>query len=138
MVSIFEEIWPQNLCEAFGSQILPHIFVHRSGCFVFAYWMIANVPQNAPPPSIGFPAYIYPDNIGDGGVCDMYNGVPCENDPSLCCYNTDLWCPTNGTECTADNGAYPIGDQPVFANQLTDYLALSVRQSVVTVPFSQV
>ena len=100
----------------------------RSGCFVFAYWMIANVPQNAPPPSIGFPGYIYPDAQGDGGICDMYDGVPCENDASLCCYDTERWCPTNGTECIADNGAYPIGDQPVFANQLTDYLALSVSQ----------
>ncbi|KAL3913163.1 MAG: hypothetical protein SGILL_006598 [Bacillariaceae sp.] len=87
--------------------------------------MIANVPQNAPPPSIGFPDYIYPDLIDEGGVCDMYNGTACQNDPTLCCYNTELWCPTNGTECIADNGAYPIGDQPVFNNQLTDHLALS-------------
>ena len=93
---------------------------------MFAYWMIANVPQNAPPPSIGFPDYIYPDVQGDGGACDMYNGTACNTDPDLCCYNTDLWCPPNGTECIADNGAYPFGDQPVFANQMTNYLALTV------------
>lgn len=95
-----------------------------SGCAALAYYLIANEEVKAPPPSIGFPGYIYPDAIGDDGVCDMYQGVACVNDPSLCCYNTELWCPTDDN-CRADNGAYPIGDQVVFGNQMFDYLSLS-------------
>jgi hypothetical protein len=96
-----------------------------SGCVVFVYWMIANAEPSAPPPSIGFPGYIYPDVQGDGGICDMYEGVPCTYNATLCCYNADRWCPSEDN-CTTDNGAYPIGDQPVFSNQLSYYLALSV------------
>ncbi|KAG7347179.1 sodium:solute symporter [Nitzschia inconspicua] len=95
-----------------------------SGCFVFAYYMIANQNPQAPPPSIGFPGYVYPDLQGDGGICDMYQGVACTNNATMCCYNAPLWCPSD-ENCTTDNGAYPIGDRPVFPNQLTDFLALS-------------
>ena len=69
-------------------------------------------------------SYIYPDGIGDGGICDMYEGVSCVNDDTLCCYNEELWCPSS-FNCRADNGAYPIGDQPIFQNQMGDFLALS-------------
>jgi Sodium:solute symporter family len=96
-----------------------------SGCAVFVYWMIANQDPKAPPPSIGFPGYVYPDLQGDGGICDMYQGIPCTNNATLCCYNADVWC-TSDDNCTTDNGAYPIGDQPIFSNQMTDYLALAV------------
>ena len=103
-----------------------------TGCLVTAIWFMSNSPE-APPPSVGMPKpdanataglYMYPDNIGDGGVCDMYQGVPCEFDPSACCYNQQLWCPSDDN-CTADNGAYPIGDQKIFPNQMTDAYALS-------------
>eukprot|EP00934_Nitzschia_sp_Nitz4_P005955 Nitzschia sp. Nitz4//scaffold243_size29414//16856//19408//NITZ4_008060-RA/size29414-augustus-gene-0.13-mRNA-1//-1//CDS//3329543843//5945//frame0 len=95
-----------------------------SGAAVTAYYLMAKEEPRAPPPSIGFPGYIYPDNVGDGGVCDMYEGVACSSDPTLCCYNADLWCPTDDN-CTADNGAYPIGDEPIFWNQMFNYLALT-------------
>lgn len=95
-----------------------------TGCMVLAFYMIKNSDPNAPPESIGFPGYIYPDGIGDGGICDEYEGVPCENDESFCCYNTDKWCPTDDN-CVADNGAYPFGDKPVFSNQMTDAVALT-------------
>lgn len=94
-----------------------------SGCIVLAYYLISNETR-APPPSIGFPGYVYPDAIGDDGVCDMYQGVSCENDATQCCYNADLWCPSDDN-CRADNGAYPIGDQPIFSNQMFDHLALT-------------
>jgi Na+/proline symporter len=100
-----------------------------SGCVVFAYWMIANQSPSAPPPSIGFPGYVYPDLMGEGGICDMYQGTNCTNDPRLCCYDETLWCPSDDN-CVADNGAYPFGDQPVFHNQMTDKLALTVRQAL--------
>jgi Na+/pantothenate symporter len=95
-----------------------------SGCAITAYYLIANSEPNAPPPSIGIPGYIYPDSIGDGGVCDSYQGIQCETDPNLCCYNTEMWCPSDDN-CRTDNGAYPFGDQPVFSNQMGNYLALS-------------
>lgn len=52
-----------------------------SACLYVAFYLIANQHPAASPPSIGFPAlpgfngsgYIYPDKIGQGGVCDMYN-----------------------------------------------------------------
>ena len=33
----------------------------------------------------------------------MYDGVPCTNDETLCCYNTEKWCPDDDN-CIADNG----------------------------------
>lgn len=61
------------------------------GVLVGSYWFIANESTDASPPSIGFPNYIYPDNIGDGGVCDMYNGTACQFNPGSCCYNKVGW-----------------------------------------------
>jgi Na+/proline symporter len=95
-----------------------------SGCVVCVFYLLANADLKAPPPSIGFPGYIYPDGEGEGGVCDIYEGITCSSDSSLCCYNTEKWCPSDDN-CRADNGAYPIGDQPVFGNQMGNYLALS-------------
>ena len=95
-----------------------------TGCMVCAFYLIANQEKSAPTPSIGVEGYIYPDNIGDGGVCDMYQGIPCTVDPTACCYNPAVWCPSPDN-CTADNGAYPIGDQRIFSNQLTEPTALS-------------
>jgi len=63
-----------------------------------SFYMIKNFPS-APPPSIGFPDYIYPDEA----TCQMYDGVPCTQDASLCCYNTEKWCPDE-SNCTLDNG----------------------------------
>lgn len=86
------------------------------GCLTLAFWAIKNEPS-APPPSIGFPDYIYPDLIGEGGVCDMYNGVACQNNATLCCYNPD--------NELADNGAYPFGDLPKFPDQMTNPYSLT-------------
>lgn len=113
-----------------------------------SFYMIKNFPS-APPPSIGFPDYIYPDDA----TCQLYDGVPCTQDASLCCYNAEKWCPDE-TNCTLDNGgeslfqlmrfsdiflvtrityfvlshrppAYPIGDQRSFPNQMTDAHSLA-------------
>lgn len=68
-----------------------------------------------------FAGYIYPDNIGDGGVCDMYQGVPCTVDTSQCCYNEDVWCPNGAPACDRyDRAAYPFGDKVIYPNSLTD------------------
>ena len=69
-----------------------------TGCCALAFYMIANA-EPAPPPSIGFPDYVYPDDE----TCQMYDGVPCTNDETACCYNTEKWCPDDDN-CTADNG----------------------------------
>ena len=87
-----------------------------SGCLVAAYYLIANFPS-APPPSIGFASpvatYVYPNS----DMCDMYGGVPCQNVTDACCTSPDV--------PFMDNGAYPLGDQRIFPNQLLDPLALS-------------
>lgn len=84
------------------------------GALVCAYWFIANAPA-APPPSIGFPGYVYPDKA----TSDLYEGVACVNDPSAWCYNAAKWCPS-ADDCTADNGAYPFGDQAIFYSEMSD------------------
>lgn len=95
------------------------------GCFACAVYMVVNEKIKAPPPSVGFPGYIYPDGVGDGGICDMYQGVACDTDASLCCYNAAVWCPDEVTNCTLDNGAYPFGDSRTFNAQMIDPNALS-------------
>jgi hypothetical protein len=57
----------------------------------------------------------------------MYEGVPCiEGDPSACCYNEALWCPSGAPNCERyDRAAYPFGDQRVYGGQMTDHLSLS-------------
>lgn len=84
------------------------------GCVTLAYYMIANATP-APPPSIGFPDYVYPDQE----TCDLYDGVPCNNYPDQCCYNAEKHCPSEDN-CVTDNGAYPIGDMRVFPDQMTN------------------
>jgi hypothetical protein len=65
-----------------------------------------------------FPGYVYPDTFGDP-ICDMYEGVPCNVDPSKCCYNEALWCPNGGPHCDRyDRGAYPFGDKAIFSDQM--------------------
>ena len=62
--------------------------------------------HKAPPDSIGFPGYAYPDGFGSR-VCSKYDGVACEFDENRCCYNTAKWCDSNGENCERiDNGAY--------------------------------
>ncbi|KAL7464244.1 hypothetical protein ACHAXS_004588 [Conticribra weissflogii] len=90
------------------------------GCMTLAFYSIANEKNKAPPPSIGFPLYMYPDDA----TCEMYDGVPCENDATACCYNIEKWCPSDDN-CIVDNGAYPFGDQRIFHDQLTDAHALT-------------
>lgn len=94
-----------------------------SGCLVLAFYFIANAENAAPPPSIGFPGYKYPDLKGDGGACDMYSGVQCFWDKAACCYNEAKWC--KGGSCRADNGAYPFGDLPIFYSEMSDPSALA-------------
>eukprot|EP01084_Bolivina_argentea_P291301 500634_1 len=90
------------------------------GVSIFTIYMLSTEKYLAPPPSIGMPNYIYPDNIGDNGICDLYNGIQCNfnNNTNKCCYNSDA-------NSFSDNGAYPIGDSQIFNNQMTDAYALS-------------
>ena len=55
------------------------------GVAVCALWA-AHHGNKAPPDSIGFPGYTYPDTFGQR-VCDKYDGVPCEFDAAKCCHN---------------------------------------------------
>jgi len=96
----------------------------RSGCVICAYWLIANTDEEAPPPSIGFPGYVYPNQE----VCDLYSGVPCTNVADACCYNAELYCTNSSDAATCsqiDNGAYPVGDQRVFNDQMSDPQSLT-------------
>mmetsp|Transcript_1836 Transcript_1836/g.6183 ORF Transcript_1836/g.6183 Transcript_1836/m.6183 type:complete len:773 (-) Transcript_1836:501-2819(-) len=70
-------------------------------------WWCYNHGHKAPPDSIGFPGYAYPDTFGQR-VCSKYDGVPCEFDPGRCCYNADKWCddPDALSGCRTDNAAY--------------------------------
>ncbi|KAI0562793.1 Sodium/glucose symporter [Gracilaria domingensis] len=86
------------------------------GCLACAFWFIHNVNPGAAPPSRGFQGYVYPDGLGDGGVCDAYNGVSCTFNSSLCCF---------GASNQTDNGAFPVGDQRVFGNQMFSPTALT-------------
>ena len=90
------------------------------GSLTIAFYFIKNAKHSAPPPSIGFDGYIYPDEA----TAKLYDGIPCENDTSLFCYNTQKWCPSDDN-CVADNGAYPFGDKPIFNNQMTDAHSLT-------------
>lgn len=88
------------------------------GCLVAAFWFIHNIEPAAPPPSRGFESYIYPDLLGEGGVCDLYEGVSCAVNNTLCCFNSNL-------NAEPDNGAFPVGDQRVFPTQMFSPTALS-------------
>jgi hypothetical protein len=93
------------------------------GLSTLAFYMINDAEDSAPPPSIGYPGYSYPNQE----ICDMYFGVTCTNLEGACCYNETKWC-SNGIgseDCVLDNGAYPIGDLRIISNQMTDSLALT-------------
>ena len=85
------------------------------GVLVCGCWAI-QYRHKAPPDSIGFPGYAYPDSFGQR-VCSKYDGVPCEFDALKCCYNVDKWCPSDESgQCVTDNGAYwwKGGDARIF------------------------
>jgi len=44
------------------------------GAFTVSIWALTHEEIKASPPSVGFPGYIYPDSIGEGGICDLYQG----------------------------------------------------------------
>jgi len=69
-----------------------------SGVVVAAFWFMANADEKAPPPSIGFPGYIYPNEE----ICSMYEGIPCVNMTDACCYNAAKWCDADGNNCMSD------------------------------------
>ena len=72
-------------------------FRNGTGIVVVTYWFIANAEHSAPPVSIGFPGYVYPDESS----CQMYDGVPCMAVDG-CCYNAAKWCDANGENCRSD------------------------------------
>lgn len=89
------------------------------GCVSLAFYMIKNAEQSAPPQSIGFVGYSYPDD----DACALYDGVPCDNqdivnsvDGTLrtCCYNETKYGPDG-----MDNGAYLYADAPVIGAAMT-------------------
>mmetsp|Transcript_21613 Transcript_21613/g.33890 ORF Transcript_21613/g.33890 Transcript_21613/m.33890 type:complete len:671 (+) Transcript_21613:33-2045(+) len=89
------------------------------GCITLAFYMISNAEQSAPPQSIGFVGYSYPDDE----TCALYDGVPCDNqdivnavDGTLrtCCYNETKYGPDG-----MDNGAYLYADAPVIGSAMT-------------------
>lgn len=58
----------------------------------------------------------------------MYDGVPCAVTADACCYNIERWCPEfNVTgQCERfDRGAYPVGDQRIFSDQMSNFRALT-------------
>eukprot|EP00804_Cyclotella_cryptica_P024232 CCRYP_013270-RA/>CCRYP_013270-RA protein AED:0.19 eAED:0.18 QI:0/0/0/0.88/1/1/9/0/664 len=115
-------IWSYTVAGGLFSVAATDIFqsaIGWTGCMVLAFYLIKN-EESAPPASIGFPGYVYPDE----SICDMYDGVPCSNNSTQCCYNEELWCPSPDN-CRVDNGAYPFGDQRKFSNQMTDPYALT-------------
>jgi Sodium:solute symporter family len=135
-----------GLVSATSTSVVQGLFCW-GGCILTFVYVASQRYPSASPPSIGFPGkttrlctfprnserkiahwslgYIYPDTFGDP-ICDMYKGVPCSVDPSMCCYNQARWCPNGGPHCDRyDRGAYPFGDKAVYANQMTDPDALS-------------
>ena len=69
-----------------------------TGCLA-VYWIIKNAEFEAPPPSIGFPDYVYPDEA----TAKLYDGIPCTNVPDAFCYNAAKWCPSDDN-CKTDAG----------------------------------
>lgn len=82
------------------------------GCMACSYWFLVSSESKAPLPSSGFPGYIYPDLVGDKGVCDLYQGASCVFNTTKCCFNPN-------TTSILDNGAYPIGDKTIFRDQMS-------------------
>lgn len=90
------------------------------GGLICSFWLLKNISPGAAPPSRGFPGYIYPDKQGENGVCDLYEGVSCIFDATACCFNNAM-----SSTKLEDNGAFPLGDQRVFDNQMFNPLAMS-------------
>ena len=98
-------VWGYTVCGGLFSVAYTDVvqaIIGWSGVVVAAFWFIANAKEDAPPPSIGFPGYMYPNDE----ICNLYEGVPCTNDAEACCYNTSKWCDTNGANCYSDVSAY--------------------------------
>ena len=111
-------IWAYTVSGGLFSVAYTDVFqaiIGWSGCIVAAFYIVVNADPKAPPPSIGFPGYVYPDNIGDGGICDMYEGVECVNQVGACCYNADKWCPSDDN-CTADSKYQPDRSACIVSN----------------------
>ncbi|KAG5185986.1 Solute:Sodium symporter family [Tribonema minus] len=70
------------------------------GILVAAAYVLSTFEHLHPPPSVGFPGYIYPNQE----VCDEYGGV-LGSDGASCVYNETRWGSTG-----IDNGAWPFGD----------------------------
>jgi len=90
--------------------------VGMTGCLAAAYWIITKSEFKAPPPSIGFPDYVYPDEA----TAKLYGGIPCTNVPDMFCYNPD-----HNHSIPADAGAYPFGDKVYYEKSMTDPQALT-------------
>ena len=94
--------------------------VGMTGCLAAVYWIIKNAEFEAPPPSIGFPDYVYPDEA----TAKLYDGIPCTNVPDAFCYNAAKWCPSDDN-CKTDAGAYPFGDKVIYDRSMSDPRALT-------------
>lgn len=111
-------VWVYTACGGLFSVAYTDVaqgVVGWTGALACAFWFITGSSPSAPPPSVGFPGYTYPNE----DVCNAYNGVQCLFDKAMCCFNE------NAQGLAPDNGAYPTGDKSVFVNQMTDVLALS-------------
>jgi len=94
-------VWAYTVCGGLYSVAYTDVVqaaVGWSGVVVAAFWFIANADEGTPPPSIGFPGYVYPN----ADVCALYSGVPCLNVTGACCYNAEVWCDANGANCRTD------------------------------------
>lgn len=85
------------------------------GLSIITWYMLATSDHDYPPPSVGFPGYIYPN----AEICAQYQGVPSPTDPSLCIYNEAVWGTTG-----VDNGAWPTGDSAIVWSEMKDYNGL--------------
>ena len=94
-------VWGYTVCGGLFSVAYTDVIqglIGWSGVVVAAFWFIANAEEEAPPPSIGFPGYIYPNDE----ICQLHEGVPCTGNAEACCYNTAKWCDANGENCLTD------------------------------------
>lgn len=95
-------LWVYTVCGGLFSVAYTDVVqaaIGWSGVLVAGFWFIANAQEQAPPPSIGFPGYMYPNDE----ICQMYDGVPCANVTNACCYNEAKWCTgENVQNCTTD------------------------------------
>lgn len=67
----------------------------------------------------------------------MYDGVPCAQDATRCCYNAAKWCPDGGDTCVTDNGAYPFGDMRIFPTQMIEAGAMYPFPNAILFNWSQ-